>query len=111
MRHPDGRPITAEELPVARALRGETVRSELQLMVAASGDERAIVTSAAPIVSSGRVVGAVAVWHDITDRKLTEAKIEHLSSFPQLNPNPVLEVARPGQSCTTMRASPMPSRG
>jgi len=34
---------------------------------------------------------------DVTEHKKTEAKIEHLASFPQLNPNPVIETDLKGQ--------------
>ena len=34
---------------------------------------------------------------DITERKKAEEKIEHLASFPQLNPNPVIETDLKGQ--------------
>ena len=34
---------------------------------------------------------------DITEHKKAEAKIEHLASFPELNPNPVIETDLKGQ--------------
>lgn len=37
------------------------------------------------------------VIRDITDEKIAETKIEHLASFPRLNPNPVMEVNFDGE--------------
>jgi len=33
-----------------------------------------------------------AIFEDITERKKSEKEIEHLASFPQLNPSPVIEM-------------------
>jgi len=43
----------------------------------------------------GFMIGNLA--RDVTDRRRAEAEIRHLSSFPQLNPNPVLEVNAEGR--------------
>jgi len=47
--------------------------------------------------SRGRVDGIVITFVDITLRKEAEAATAHLASFPQLNPNPVLEVDLEGR--------------
>ncbi len=46
--------------------------------------------------SEGRIIRIAAFGMDITERKRAEADIQHLSSFPRLNPNPVLEVDASG---------------
>ena len=40
--------------------------------------------------------GFAVTWRDVTDRKKAEEKIEHLASFPRLNPNPVIGIDRRG---------------
>jgi PAS domain S-box-containing protein len=37
------------------------------------------------------------IFFDISEAKCKEAEIEHLSSFPRLNPNPVLEINQSGE--------------
>jgi PAS domain S-box-containing protein len=45
----------------------------------------------------GKAGGILTAVIDITERKKAEAKIEHLASFPQLNPNPVIETDLEGR--------------
>jgi PAS domain S-box-containing protein len=70
-RYPDGRPIPGDDLVAMRALRGERVRDDYQLLLTPTG-EHAIVASAAPIITGGRCSGAVISWHDITDLQEAE---------------------------------------
>lgn len=78
IRHPDGRPADPEELPFARALRGETVVMERFLFVDARGNEAAVDVSASPLGLDSRVVGAVTVGRDVTERVRTQEELDRL---------------------------------
>ncbi|MDD5454856.1 MAG: PAS domain S-box protein [Candidatus Ratteibacteria bacterium] len=45
---------------------------------------------------SGKVILSVGMVHDITERKMAEEKMKHLATFPQLNPNPIIEFDKKG---------------
>ena len=47
--------------------------------------------------SENRIGGVVITYSDITERKRAEESTKHLASFPQLNPNPVIEVDSSGK--------------
>ncbi|MDD5190969.1 MAG: PAS domain S-box protein [Dehalococcoidales bacterium] len=60
--------------------------------------------------AAGNITGAGEVASDITQRKKIESEIAHLASFPEMNPNPVLELGQEGnviyQNPTTKRLFP-----
>lgn len=76
IRQTNGEALAAEELPAARALRGETVRGERLTCQTAQGEARVMVVTAAPLVESGRTCGAVQVWHDVTEREQLLSRLE-----------------------------------
>jgi PAS domain S-box-containing protein len=61
------------------------------------GRQRLIAWSnTALIADDGTVEHIIGTGIDVTERRQAEQEIRHLSSFPQLNPNPVLEVDSAG---------------
>ncbi|MHB1414476.1 MAG: PAS domain-containing sensor histidine kinase [Chloroflexota bacterium] len=72
--HPDGRPRSTAETPLVRSLRGETLwDAEEVVRHLQTGELRWRRASSAPIRDAeGRVVGAVAVVRDVTERKRME---------------------------------------
>jgi PAS domain S-box-containing protein len=69
----DGSASTIEDLPVSRALRGNAVAGDLYRIRTADGIWRVISTYATPLAEEkGRIGGAVALWHDITELKQAE---------------------------------------
>lgn len=74
LRHEDGQPFKAEDVPSRRALRGEEAPTALfRYIVKSSGEERwMFVRSTAIVDASGEPVLAIAVIEDNTDRKRSE---------------------------------------
>ncbi len=71
LRAPDGTPIPPAELPLGRAVRGETVAEQVLIVRRAdTGEDRFLMCSSAPVRAGGdAITGAVAVFRDITEMK------------------------------------------
>jgi PAS domain S-box-containing protein len=78
-----GRPIPPEELPLSRALGEERVHNyEHALQDPATGKEKWLSVNAVPAhTEDGTLVGAVATFRDITDRKHTEKQLADERKF------------------------------
>ena len=92
-------PAGESELPLYRAVRkGEVIRDQELIFRKQDGTRVTILASAGPIRDGdGKVTGGVIAWRDITRRKRTEAKLAYLASFPERNPNPIIEVDLSGE--------------
>lgn len=81
IRYPDGASCPPESLPMARALRGETVVQE-ELVWAINGESRTLSINAAPLTdAAGSISGAVGVAQDITRRRRVEEELRHQLDF------------------------------
>jgi len=74
IRDPQGQPVPADQWPLARALRGETIRDvEYFVQHLDSNKHYIALYNAAPVRdASGRVLIVIVTAHDITDRKRVE---------------------------------------
>jgi two-component system cell cycle sensor histidine kinase/response regulator CckA len=92
----NGQPL---EGPVARVLReGRTMAlANHAALVSRDGRIVPIEDSAAPILdAAGQVIGAVLVFHDVTEKRRAEKARESLARFPEENPSPVFRIAGNG---------------
>jgi len=63
--------------------------------------------SASPLYDGdGRYVGNLAMHSDVTERKNAEERAGHLASFPEMNPNPVIEIGPSGEVMYSNPATP-----
>lgn len=69
----DGERVADAADPMSRAIRGETVRDVELLLAGKLGQRRKMTVDGEPILdASGELLGAIVVWHDVTDRRLAE---------------------------------------
>ncbi len=70
----DGQPYAHEDMPLVRsALRGETFNEVNMIVKQPDGQSRHLLVNSSPVLDAqGRVTGAVAVFHDITELKHAE---------------------------------------
>jgi light-regulated signal transduction histidine kinase (bacteriophytochrome) len=75
---PDGTPRPPEEAPPLRALRGEEVREQEEIVrTPATGELRHRQVNASPVRDAeGRIIGSMSVVRDITDLKRTESELK-----------------------------------
>ncbi|MGH8269847.1 MAG: PAS domain-containing protein, partial [Steroidobacteraceae bacterium] len=75
---PDGTPRPLSEAPPVRALAGEIVRDEEQIVrIPRTGELRHRQVSSAPVRnSSGNIIGSVSVVRDVSDKRLREKELQ-----------------------------------
>jgi diguanylate cyclase (GGDEF)-like protein/PAS domain S-box-containing protein len=78
MYHVDGRtPLLMDEIPLVRALKGETVRDEAVVLAPEDGPTHNLLVSGRPLRgASGRPLGAVVAMKDITELNASREQLE-----------------------------------
>ncbi len=73
--------MEVDEIPLLRALRGERVRGS-EMVIVPQGARRRVVRVSAEAIrdGAGKIVGAVAAMHDVTDRKQAEDDLASLNA-------------------------------
>ncbi|NCJ07480.1 PAS domain S-box protein [Synechococcales cyanobacterium C] len=76
--HTDGQtPLRPEEVPLYRALQGESVQGVEMMILPKQGQPRTVLVSGDPIIGAeGRKLGAVVAMRDITERKEIERSLQ-----------------------------------
>jgi len=85
--HPDGKtPARLEEMVGMRAIRDGEISGDVEWMVKRpDGGTAAVLSRGAPIRDNkGRIVGSVAAWRDITERKRLEQKLHESARLESL---------------------------
>ena len=90
-------PMSLEDIPLFRALRGETVRDAEVVITPSSGPARILLTSGQAIHGArGETMGAVVAMHDVTERRQAERELSRLAAIVASSEEAVLGVTLDG---------------
>jgi signal transduction histidine kinase len=74
------KPFPPDQLPLTRALQGESCKTEMMVRTRGTAKSAWIEVTACPLLDeNGKVVGGVAAMHDITERTVSQMKIRKLN--------------------------------
>lgn len=77
-----GKPFELEQIPLWRALQGESVRDAPMMIIPKTGESRSLMANADPIYDSvGNQAGAVVLMRDVTLLKASEAELRRLKAL------------------------------
>ena len=95
----DERPVSIDEMPLSRALKGETCEHvALRIVRPADRDDCWLESSALPLRSSdGSIIGALAVFHDATESKRMESERSLLASVVSSSADAVISLTPDGR--------------
>ena len=89
--HPDGSPYPDADCPIHRVIEtGKVERSEDDHFCRRDGSLVAVSYVATPIREGETVVGSVVAFHDITERKQTEAELRLAAKLIEASPNGII---------------------
>lgn len=90
----DGHFVEPHEYPSARALRGEVVPFEHDVLLEFGGEKRWLRTGAVPIVRDGKVAGGVAIAYDVTESRESADRMQVLVAELQHRTRNLIAVVR-----------------
>ena len=77
-----GKPFELEQIPLWRALQGESVRDAPMMIIPKTGESRSLIANADPIYDSiGNQSGAVVLMRDVTALKAAEAELRNAKNL------------------------------
>ncbi len=79
---PDGTTLMKkEDVPLYRALRGNTVQNSEMVIIPKHGTPRRLLADGRQLIADGQIVGAVVVMHDITEQRRNEKQLALFSAI------------------------------